>query len=191
MTLDNYFKPRYMQKLFFVLTLTLFALSSCKKDPEIERRAYVPSDVIAGMKDHIKIQDVFQFINSMDHEVEYITSKVYTSSLPSDSLDYVIDYLNSKPYTNIPNWEASGYLHYQTKAITVFPRLYGMKNIAYQTDWLNTMAELQLQENSNGHTVFFHVPVGKEKQWVKTFKELDFVEWAELNHIRQIIHPPK
>jgi len=77
-------------------------------------------------------------------------------------------------------------LHYQTNQITVFPKLFQIKNKEHQSDWLQSMEILQLTENSDndvsGNIIFFHVPAGQEKEWVNKFKTYDFVEWAELNH---------
>lgn len=46
---------------------------------------------------------------------------------------------------------------------------------------------LKLKEDTVSETagcvIFFHVPEGQEKDWVETFKEYDFVEWADLNHM--------
>jgi len=179
------------------LTLIIFSLSfiSCEKekvdDLANSDEKYVPTDVLVKIKGYYTINKVFDFINSFDHEVENIHSQTYTSDLPSDSLQYVLDYLNAKTYTNDGNaWFVNGYLHYQTKVITIFPRLFNMKNTTYQADWLESMEILKLKEDTVSETagciIFFHVPEGHEKEWEKKFEEYDFVEWAELNHIIEI-----
>ena len=52
------------------------------------------------------------------------------------------------------------------------------------------MITLKLTEQtdnvSSGNIIYFHVPDGKEKEWVRKFKEYSFVEWAELNSIPEI-----
>lgn len=172
------------KQLLFLMFIGL--LFSCSKDANKDSAKYVPTDVIVKIKGGYTTEDVFDFINGFDHEVETIHSQTYTSDLPSDSLQYVLDYLNAKSYTNKGNaWFVTGYLHYQTQEITIFPKLFGMKNTAYQQDWLQSMELLKLKEKSDNTTagciIHFHVPEGEEKKWVKTFEKYGFVEWAELN----------
>lgn len=131
-----------------ILTLSLF---SCEKekieDIDNSDEKYVPTDVLVKIKGYHTIDKVFDFINSFDHEVENIHSQTYLSDLPSDSLQYVLDYLNAKTYTNDGNaWFVNGYLHYQTKVITIFPRLFDMNNTTYQSDWLESMEILKLKK---------------------------------------------
>lgn len=182
-----------MKWLKIVISITLIFFISCDKDEDENREEpFVPTDVLVKMKGYYTIDQVFDFINSFDHEVENIHSQVYTSELPSDSLNYVLDYLNAKPYTNDgANWFVNGYLHYQTQEITIFPRLFDMKNIQYQKDWLESMKTLKLKEQTTGEArgsiIFFHVPEGKEKEWENKFEQYEFVEWAELNYLVEII----
>ena len=184
-----------MKTLRFILIILSISLIGCEKDEVTDLdnsdEKYVPTDVLVKVKGYYTIDKVFEFINDFDHEVENIHSQVYTSNLPSDSLQYVLDYLNAKSYTNDGNtWFVNGYLHYQTKVITIFPRLFNMKDTTYQTDWLKSMEILKLQEDTEGETagciIYFHVPKGKEKEWEKKFEQYEFVEWAELNHIVEI-----
>lgn len=178
-----------MKKLIFIL-FTLILLG-CEKDSFENSQEFVPTDVLVKIKGYYTIDKVFDFINTFDHDVENIHSQVYTSSLPSDSLQYVLDYLNEKPYTNDGlNWFVNGYSHYQTNTITIFPRLFDIKNTEYQNDWLKSMEILELNEQTEGETsgciIYFHVPEGKEKEWEHKFEEYEFVEWAELNYITDI-----
>ena len=187
-----------MKTLIIALTLFLFVFISCEKDidDEIDYSdhsdvEFVPTDVLVKTKGYYTIDKVFDFINLFDHEVEYIKYGIYNSKLPSDSLQYVLDFLNAKPYTNDGNaWFVTGYLHYQTQQITIFPKLFQINNKEYQIDWLQSMEILQLHQQTDtetsGNTILFHVPEGKEKEWVKKFMEYDFVEWAELNYIVQL-----
>jgi hypothetical protein len=172
--------------------LLLFILISCKKETNNDnndlKEKYVSTDVLVKTKGYFTIDKVFDFINSFDHDVEYIDCGVFNSNLPSDSLQYVLDYLNAKTYTKSKDARfMTGYLHYQTQQITIFPKLYTIKNKSYQADWLQSMVILQLTEQTdketNGTLIFFHVPEGKEKEWVAKFKAYDFVEWAELNYV--------
>lgn len=187
-----------MKILGFFLILLIFAFITCEKESiePIDQanhsdEKFVPTDVLVKIKGYYKIDKVFGFINSFDHEVENIHSQVYTSTLPPDSLKYILDYLNAKPYTNDGNrWFVNGYLHYKTQQITIFPRLFQIKKKEYQHDWLLSMEKLKLSEDTNSQTsgciVFFHVPPGTEKQWEKKFESYDFVEWAELNYIAEL-----
>ncbi|MBP1644912.1 MAG: hypothetical protein H6Q16_487 [Bacteroidetes bacterium] len=180
------------------LILLLFSLSfiSCEKEiddqPTNEENRFVPTDVFVKIKGGYTIDKVFKFINSFDHEVENINSLKFTSSLSPDSLQYVLDYLNAKPYTNDGNvWFVNGYLHYQTNQITIFPRLFNIKNTTYQEDWLNSMKVLKLKEDTISQTagciIYFHVPEGEERLWESIFKKYEFVEWVQLNYYSDII----
>lgn len=158
-----------------------------KTDIDYSDEKFVPTDVLVKIKGYYTIDKVFDFINSFKHDVENINSQVYISNLPSDSLQYVLDYLNAKPYTNNGSaWRVNGYLHYQTKAITIFPRFFNIRNVDYQKDWLESMEILKLKEQTKGCIIFFHVSEGLEKVWEKKFEEYVFVEWAELNYIAEI-----
>ena len=183
-----------MKTIYFILVLSLWVFVSCKKESTEELIdsdvKFVPTDVSVKTKGYYTIDKVFDFINSFDHDVEYIKYGTYTSSLPSDSLQYVLDYLNAKPYTHSGVWHVTGYLHYQSQKITIFPKLFQIKNKEYQADWIKSMEKLHLVEDTSsevsGNIIFFHVPKGKEKEWVEKFKKYDFVEWADLNYIVQL-----
>jgi hypothetical protein len=194
--MDKFFvleRKDYMKNRLLLILTIIFFLSCEKEKVENPDEKYMPTDVMVKIKGYYTIDKVFNFINSFNHEVENIRSQTYTSGLPSDSLQYVLDYLNEKTYTNDGNdWFVNGYLHNQTKVITIIPRLFDMDNTSYQADWLASMNILKLKEETSGETagciIFFHVPEGHEKEWVKKFEEYDFVEWADLNHIYEI-HP--
>ena len=182
-----------MKMMKILLSLILLIFLSCSKEEDVNMdEEFVPTDVLVKIKGTYTIDKVFDFINSFDHEVENISSQTYISALPSDSLQYVLDYLNAKPYTNDGiTWFVTGYLHYQTQEITIFPRFFEIKNSEYQKDWLESMKILKLKEQTDTETsgciVFFHVPEGKEKEWEKKFERYEFVEWAELNYLAEVI----
>lgn len=184
-------KNNCVMKIFWIIPLLILVLLSCEKDSngdfEKQESEFVSTDVLVKTIAEYSIDKVFDFINSFDHEVENIKYGFYISSLPPDSLQYVLDYLNAKPYTHDGDMlYVTGYLHYQTNQITIFPKLFQIKNKEYQNDWLQSMQILQLTEKTDeevsGNIIFFHVPAGQEKKWVDKFKTYDFVEWAELNH---------
>ncbi len=143
-------------------------------------------------KRHITIDRVFDFINTLPYSVNYIYSGVYISSLPPEKLQYILDCLNAKPYTNDGNaWRVTGYLHYQTNQITIFSRLFNMNNKAYQTDWLSSMKEFQLEEQMDydysGHIIVFRFPEDPQNKGIPEFDSFDFVEWAEFSGNRYTI----
>lgn len=194
---DKLSKFNQMRKVSWIWSVSIFVLFSCNKVGELDQNdeEFVPTDVLVKTNASYTIDKVFDFINSFDHDVEYIKRGKYTSSLPSDSLTYVLNYLNAKSYTNDGNtWFVTGYLHYQTQIITIFPRLFDINNIENQTDWLQSMEILQLSEQldreTSGYVIYFHVPIGTEKEWVEIFETYDFVKWVELNYIAEFVTWP-
>ena len=179
-------------KKIILLILVIGFLSSCSNDnSESDTREFVPGEVSVGIKSGTDISDLFDFINLFDHQVDNVNSLTFTSNLESDNLQYILDILNEKTYTNDGvNWFVTGYLHYQTNQITIFPRLFGMDNIEYQNDWLNSMNELELNEKHNSELnsgiIRFYVPVGEELDWKNQFENYNIVDWAELNYISDI-----
>jgi len=184
-----------MKKLFLILIIGLLALSSCKKDDDIEvennKVKFVPTDVIVKTRGYYTIDKVFEFINLLNLNVESIRCNAYTSTLPSDSLNYILKYLNAKTYTHDgEQWYVTGYLHYATGVITIFPKLFDINNKDNQADWFHSIDFLHLTEVTDkevsGNTIYFHVPIGQEKDWVEKFENYAFVEWAELNYIVEL-----
>lgn len=171
-----------------LLSLSLFV--SCRKEQnqiEPERR-YKPTDVLIGVKNDVPVSDVFQFINSYNHEVETITNSFYVSDLPADSLEYVLLQLNRKTYLTSPGWKVNA--HVANQIIHVFPRMYNMNNLSNQSDWLETVSLLKLKplkRNSGGILLYVHVPIDSEKEWIEKFKEESIVEWADLNYYADIV----
>jgi len=149
-------------------------------------KQFEPQMVIVEVKGYFTIDSVFNWINQLGFEVDYIQCERYTSNLSSDRLQYVLDRLNEKPYTHQGVWKVTGYLHYQTQQITIFPRLFEMHNKEYQADWLQTIIDYQLVEHIGtgyyeGNIILFKVPEGTEPEWVNYFTSLNFVNWAEVN----------
>lgn len=187
---------RIEMKLWLLIMMTgVLGLASCnKKNSDVRPEGrFVPTDVIVKTKSDFTVDKVFDFINTYDHDVELLYNGIYTSELPSDSLQYVLDYLNKKTYTHEnEDWPVSGYLHYKSQVITIFPRLIDMKDRSNQTDWLQSMKILRLKEvieknGIGGNMIHFHVPASEEKTWVAKFRKLSFVEWAELNYYADIV----
>lgn len=174
------FMKNYLIPIFILLMFI-----SCKEDEELTPEYdFVPTEVLLMTDGTVNIREVFEFINLFDHEVEVesVTNEVYLSDLPSDSLNYVLDYLNAKSYTNDKVWSVTGYRHYATDVITIFPKFFDIKNQENQADWLESMQILKLREKGEGFIILFHVPEGQEKEWEKRFEAYDFVKWVELNY---------
>lgn len=152
-------------------------------------------DVVTGAvvktRSGFTIEEVFDFINSLDFDVDEINGGVYISTLPSseDNLQCILDELNAKPYTNDGNaWQTTGYLHYQTGQITIFTHLFGMRNREYQADWLRAMDEYELTEkfadDRSGYVVEFVIPEDAtipQSHWDDIFAGYDFLNWFEMN----------
>ncbi|GHT54024.1 hypothetical protein FACS189451_08320 [Bacteroidia bacterium] len=155
-------------------------------------KQFEPETVIVQTKGYYIIDSVFAWINRLGFDVTEIQCEAYQSKLPPDSLQYVLNKLNEKPYTHQDGWKITGYLHYQTQEITIFPYLFNMQNKEYQADWLSTMIDYQLVETIgsglyDGTIIHFKVPEGTEPDWVEKFLSLDFVQWAETNNYGHII----
>ncbi len=165
-----------MKKTLPILIICV-CLFACTK----QESRFVPTQVTVKTNDELSIDKVFEFINSHNHRVECVKYGKYNSSLPADSLQYVLDYLNDKPYTQSRDSKVTGYLHYDTNLITIFPKLYKIKKKKHQEDWLQAMEILQLT-GVGGNTIYFNVLPGMEEAWVDRFETYDFVEWAALNY---------
>lgn len=140
------------------------------------------------VKNYFTIDKIFDFINSLDFDVKYIDSGVYISNMSSDNLQYILNSLNAKPYTNDGNaWRVTGYLHYSTSQITIFPKFFNIKNKDYQADWLESMNVYELIERG-GYIIRFQIPEDPENRGIPKFEENEFVEWAELSYNRYTIY---
>ncbi|QCE42145.1 hypothetical protein [Psychroserpens sp. NJDZ02] len=180
-----------MKKIILLISFIGILASCSNDDSESEIQEFVAGEVSVGIKSGTDINDLFEFINIFDHQVDNVNSLTFNSNLESDNLQHVLDVLNEKTYTNDGvNWFVTGYLDSETNDITIFPRLFGMENTQYQTDWINSMSELELTEKHNTELnsgiIRFYVPVGKEIEWRNQFANYDIVDWSELNYISEI-----
>ena len=149
--------------------------------------AYYKQDAIYVKTKYTKIDEVFDFINSLGFKVKQIENGTYISSMPAttENLQYITNNLKAKPYTN-DAWVV-GHLNWYTSGITFFVNLYDMHNKDYQTDWFETMNEYKLVEWDFAMTIVFYIPEDTGKQWETNFTEYDFVDWAEFSHTRYTI----
>jgi hypothetical protein len=131
------------------------------------------------------MEEIFNFLNSFGFPVEEI-SGTFVSAMSPDNLQYILDRLNEKDYTHRnDSWLVTGYVHYQTQQITIFPHLRNMHLAENQADWLQAMQDYQLSERG-GYVIILHVPENTEKEWVERFNEDEFIQWAELNNVVHI-----
>jgi len=153
-------------------------------------------DVVKGanvkVRDDLTIEQVFDFINSLDFDVKEIWSATFTSTQPSseENLQKILDALNAKAYTHEGDvWKTTGHLHYQTGEITIFPHLIRMHNEAYQADWLAAMREHHLTK-AGGVVIEFLIPEDAtipQSHWEGIFAKYNFLDWAEMNCNRYIL----
>ena len=139
-------------------------------------------DVVTGIslraRNYFTIDKVFDFINSLELEVERIYMGTYVSTMSPDSLLYILDAINAKPYTHSDTYRTEGYLHAQTNQINITPTLFYMNNKAYQADWFKTMNEYKLVERVEerfGYFIRFKIPEKTENLWESKLNEYDFV----------------
>lgn len=189
-----------MRYTYFLL-LSL-AVASCNHEEDIEPElpfcppmecsdgTYVAGDLLVGMHETTTLPQTFQLLNSQPFVIKSIMGPVYISALPPDSLDYVVRELNRKPYINTGPWKAvkdgNVYLHYQTRALTVIPRLMDMTAVNQQ-DWQATLQRLALQEQPTMvKSCHLGVPLCAEKFWMQQMQQNSLVKWSELNKIVRI-----
>ena len=165
-----------------VLCLVIFSCDESRDDSFCER--YDEGKIIIEMYQDASIDRSFHRINNYGLYVQMVAGHYYESGLPGDSIHYIVEHLNSKDYINSHGFSAvqgtSVYLHPQTRALTLFCNLWDM-TIARQQDWLETMTILRLTEIPSPKIFVLLVPVGREKEFVKTFEGLDEVRYANLN----------
>jgi hypothetical protein len=156
---------------------------------QIAGYAYDRQDAIHVKTKYTNINDVFDFINSLELDVKQIESGTYLSSMEAntDTLQYIIDNLKAKPYTT-DTW-VTGHLHWYNANIVIFLNLYDMKNTNYQTDWIETMSKYKLENYVDGteHIIVFYIPEGTGEQWEMNFTGYNFVHWVELSYTRYTI----
>ncbi|RSK37099.1 hypothetical protein [Hymenobacter metallilatus] len=189
-------------RYFYCFVFTVTGLAGCQKQTDVEPElpfcppmecsdgSYVAGDVLVGMKETTMLPQALQLFNGHAFVIKSLTGTVYISALPADSIDYVIRELNRKSYINAGGWKAvkngNVYLHFQTRALTVIPRLMDM-TVANQQDWQATVARLQLQQQNAGATsCHLGVSVCSEKYWVAQMQQHNLVKWAQLNNIIRI-----
>jgi hypothetical protein len=181
---------KYSKRLLTVFFILVFG-SCTDSDDDFHDLKYEPQSVLVKTKGTVLTTDLFDFINGFDFEVKSVDYADYVSKQSGDRLDEILEDLNTRTYVNDGVWKATGYLHAQTGKMNIFTRLFDIRNRENQKDWLDLMEKHQLSENfifdHSGFMIFFKVPVGEEKRWARHFRNLNFVEWAELNYYAPIV----
>ena len=169
---------------------------------QIAGYSYDKQDAIHVKTKYSKINNVFDFINSLGFDVKNTGYGTYISSMPADlaNLEFIINNLKAKPYTN-DNW-VIGHLNWYMPGITFFVNLYDIHNKDYQADWIKTMNDYKLVEYDfaneykdydedyiygPGHLIVFYIPEETGKQWETKFMEYSFVRWSELSYTKYTI----
>lgn len=176
-------------KIVRELELDFAVIDNAPTYSQIAGYVYNKQDAIYVKTKYTNIDNVFDFINSLELNVKQIEYGTYLSSMAAnaDTLQYIINNLKAKPYTT-DSW-VTGHLHWYDANLVVFLNLYDMKRTDYQSDWVETMNEYKLENYMSGpeHVIVFHIPEGTGEQWVESFTGYDFVHWAELGYTRYTI----
>jgi hypothetical protein len=187
---------------YLYLLLLAGAMASCNRQEPVEPEipicpplecsdgTYVAGELLVGMHETTTLPQTFQLFNSNRFVIKSVMGPVYISALPADSIDYVVRELNRKSYINTGPWKAvkdgNVYLHYQTRALTVIPRLMDMTE-ANQQDWLATVQRLALQEQPTMvKSCHLGVSLCAEKFWAQQLPQNSLVKWAEINKIARV-----
>jgi len=151
-------------------------------------RNYTKRDVAVKFDPSLKFKDVCSVLDTICNPPDFSMKKMYNSTYYSamicDSLGMILDSLKLISYINY-GWATTGYCHYLTNQITIFPDFGYILDKNNQADWLRVMTRFQLSE-SGGYIVYFLVPEGVEEYWVQRFASYSFVTWAELNGIHHM-----
>lgn len=176
-----------MKRLFTLLLLTslLSAFQCGREEVEPVENEFVPGELFIGTRATTTLPQAFSLLNSYPFTILSISTPTYISTLSTNSVESLERILNTKAYINDGVWKATVYRHALTGALTVHVRLMNM-SLNDQQDWVNTVQQLQLQEQPNGSSYHLKVPVGEEKKWLSKLQQQDAVRWAELNNIIRI-----
>jgi len=160
------------------LNVKFFDFSKPYPYSQITGYYYNKQDAIYVKTTFTKIDQRFDFINSIGLDVRSINSGSYISSMPADSanLEYIENNLKAKPY--IRDTGVTVYLDFRSPEIMVFVNLHDMHNREYQADWLETMKDFKLVERESERAIIFYIPEGTGKQWENKIMKYDFVRQA-------------
>ena len=153
---------------------------------QIDGFSHTKQDAIHVKTSLTQINEVFDFINSLDLDVKHIHTRRHTSFMPADSTNrkLITNSLKAKPYIR-EVW--GGHLDWHPTGITFFIGLVNMHNRDYQTDWIRMKDKYKLVDWGSQTLIEFFIPEGTGREWAIKFEQYNFVHWAERSHTRHWI----
>lgn len=176
------------------LLLSSLVFAACNKQdvaPTTPRcTKFVAGDVAIGVSSNVAIEALFTQMNALGLRIDQVSGFAYISGLPADSLAYVKRTLLAKPYLTAKGFKGGAAAVYADGKIHVTDLLFDMSP-AKQADWLHTLQQLQLTDETGTRcqtckTVLLKVPAGSEQRWVDELAKQPTIRWAELNCYSQI-----
>lgn len=175
-----------MKAISFIIVLCFFFIScSDKKDitnPESESLDYVQGEVGFGLKDSISLEEVANYVYSLDNiSIDNIVSFQYKSNFPQDSMQVINTIFESKSYIWSGTTKTS-YLSDESKILLEF----WIKNFRAEDieDWELLKKRFQLNHSPYYFQLgILKVEIGKEKEWINNLSNSDLFRFVELNGI--------
>lgn len=179
--------------------LTLFAFAfifiNCSKDNLETETAIVSPPVIVsppinatevnlgiGIKNDADLNVVFNTLNELNFDIRQMSGFFYNANVTQDGVNNLINLLNQKSYINTGAWMATPYsvYFYQAENKTRILNSFFNMNVANQTDLLNLIATLNLEDRlSETKNIRLSVPVGSHAYWKEQMLTYPFVKWTE------------
>jgi hypothetical protein len=180
-----------------VVVLTV-AVSSCSKPGGALKTGtgdacskYAAGHIIVGIYPVADMENVFALFNSSNLPISQLSYFDYDApDFSAADIPYLDSILNTKPYIQHGGWHASISADYLTGALSI-RNMYWNMDLAAQTDWLKTVADLRLrqvvgQPGQVNEFVLAIVPAGQEKYWLNALRAHAVVKSTELDCIEDI-----
>jgi hypothetical protein len=175
-----------MKAISFIIVLCFFFISCSDKkeitNPGSESLDYVQGDVAFGLKDSVTLEEVANYVYSLDNiSVDNIASFQYKSDLPQDSMQVIKAIFESKSYI----WSGTAkisYLDDESKILIEFwVKSFNAENIK---DWNLLKNRFRLNHSPYYFQLgILKVEVGKEKEWINILSNSNLFRFVELNGI--------
>ncbi len=172
----------------FLLLLITTVIISCSENNEIKTIKENPpinateSNLGIGINKDADLSLVFSTMNNIGFDIRQMNGFVYNSNTPSTSVNNLINLMNQKTYINTGAWSATSssvYFYAPENKTRIINTMFNM-NLTNQTDWLNTIATLNLEDNlSETKNMLISVPAGTEDYWKTQIMNYSFVKWSE------------
>jgi hypothetical protein len=173
-----------------ILTLSIIALlffSCATNHAEAELVQPIPVNAAVanlgiGIKKDADLNLVFNTLNGLNFDIRQMNGFAYNSNTPASGVSSLINLLNQKPYINTGAWSAtpSTVFYYQPENKTRIVNGFFNMNVANQTDLLNLISSLNLQDRlSETKNILLSVPVGTHTYWKTQMLTYSFVKWTE------------